>query len=800
MLSGPCKRFLLVAATLLLLIPALPAAAGSSAAPPNEHVTTGLGRLPVARARDEFPLPAAVVADVRARTRVGTTSTANAVAGTPFMTRPYIGWHSLNSYFDHCSPDYGVDNQLCTVDGLVARKSNGYDPSFPKGYAASPGGSDYVYYDGHNGFDLGLSYEPLLAVAPGTVQVAGTDPVNPCFGLNVTIDHHNGYTTRYAHMSRVDVVSGENVARGQGIGVSGTTGCSTGPHLHFGLYTTNPWNAIDPWGWLGTPGADQYPYDTGDMWLTGNPQDPFPQAPVNAAAVLSGTTATVTWTPGFDGGEPFSSFTVRAMPGGATVTVAGDAGRAVFHDLQLGTAYSFTVTGQNAEGVSPVSAPSNSVTPVVPPTVHYFAEGFTGPGYTERLRLFMPALGGEATIDWYTPTGHTQTGVTLVAGVDKVVRVLDYVPANQDVAARVTLPGPGVVEREIDYSTPAWHGSERQVGVPAPQTVWNFAEGSTMNQFDEYLTLLNTQATDVLVNLNYMTERGPLPAQSVTVGAGRRVTVAVFGGAPGAGRGFGGVSIQVQARQPIVAERSLYLNGFDFGGGPVSDGHDAFGVAGAAPAWFFAEGSTLPGIYEYLTIENPNSVDAGVSIRYTDNLGKVTNRQVTVARQSRVTVFVFDAGQGVGRGVAGVSAQLTSTVPIVAERPMYVTALLGGGLVVGADVAPGVQAGASYFSFAGGSSLPGDSDFLTIANAGLQPATVTISYYGATGVATRTITVRPSTRYTVLVGDPTDGVGPGQTLEGMVVTSTGPIVLEKITYSYNADRYGASATSGGSSH
>ena len=800
MLSGPCKRFLLVAATLLLLIPALPAAAGSSPAPLSEHPTTGRGQLPVARVRDEFPLPATVVADVRARTRAASTAGPEAVTGTPFMTRPYLGWHSLNSYFDHCSPDYGVDNQLCTVDGLVARKSNGFDPYFPKGYAATPGKTDYVYYDGHNGFDLGLSYETLLAAAPGTVQVAGVDPVNPCFGLNVTIDHHNGYTTRYAHMSRVDVSPGENVGRGQALGISGTSGCSTGPHLHFGLYTTNPWNAIDPWGWLGAAGADPYPFDTGDMWLTGNPQDPFPQAPLNVAAALAGTTATVTWTPGFDGGEPFSSFTVQAMPGGATQTVGANAGRAVFRDLQLGTAYTFTVSGQNSEGVSPTSVPSNPVTPVVPPTLHYFAEGFTGPGYQERLRLFMPTLGGEATIDWYTPTGHTSTTVNLTAGRDSIVSVNDSVAANQDVAARVTLPGPGVVEREIDYSTAAWHGSERQVGIPSPQAVWNFAEGSTMNQFDEYLTLLNTQSTDVTVTLNYMTERGPAPARTVSVAAGRRVTIPVFGSDRGVGRGFGGVSIQLVASAPIVAERSLYLNGFDFGSGPVSDGHDAFGVAGAAPTWYFAEGSTLPGVYEYLTLQNPNAGDAAVAIRYTDTVGKVTDRQVTVARQSRVTVFVFDPGQGVGRGVAGVSAQLTSTLPIVAERPMYVTAMLGGGLVVGADVAPGVQAGDSYFSFAGGSSLAGDSDFLTIANPGLQPVTVTIAYYAATGLATRTITVPPSTRHTVLVGDPVEGVGAGQTLEGIIVTATLPIVVEKITYSYNADRYGASATSGGRSH
>jgi len=776
---------------------------GVGPAHPAEHVATGRGRQPIARARDEFALPAAVVAAVAQRTRTSTgtqsATTASAI-GVPFLTRPYLGWHSLNSFFDHCSPDYGVDGRLCTVDGLVAKKANGYDPSFPKGYAATPGLNDYVYYDGHNGFDLGLSYEPLLAAAPGTVQVAGVDSVNPCFGLNVTIDHGNGYTTRYAHMSSIGVSSGQSVARGQQIGISGTSGCSTGPHLHFGLYTTNPWNAIDPWGWLGVAGGDPYPFDTGDLWLTGNPQDPTPQAPSAPTATLAGTTATVTWTPGFDGGEAITGYTVRAVPGGATLQVPGSQARALFQGLQLGTAYTFTVTAQNSEGVSPSSPPSNSITPVVPPSVHYFAEGFTGGGFSEKLRLFMPTLGGPAIIDYFTAAGHTTGSVTLVPGRDSIVSVNDAVGSNQDVAVRVTLPGPGVVEREIDYTAGVWHGSERQVGVPSPQLQWNFAEGSTLASFDEYLTLLNPQTADVSVTLNYFTDTGLHPVRVVVVAAGRRLTIPVFDAALGVGRGFGGVSVQVVAAAPIVAERPLYVNGFDFGSGPIHDGHDAFGINAADTSWFFAEGTTLPGFYEYVTLQNPNPQATSVALRYIDSTGLVTTRQVSIPQKTRFTVFVFDPGLGVGRGVAGVSTQVTSSLPIVAERPLYMSAVLGGGLVAGADVAPGVQAGGAYFSFAGGSSLPGDSDFLTIANPGSQAVSVTVSYYTAAGTTLRTIAVPPSTRHTVLVGDPAEGIGPGVVLDGIVVTATGPVVVEKISYSYDPAHYGASATLGGTVH
>jgi hypothetical protein len=278
----------------------------------------------------------------------------------PFLTRPYMSWHQINSWFDHCNPDYSVDGVICTVDGTVARASNGSDPGFPKGYAVTAGGQDYIYYDGHNGFDLNLYYEELLAAASGVVTTAGTDPVssNSCFGQTVVIDHGNGYSTRYAHMSQVDVTVGESVVRGQHIGISGTSGCSTGPHLHFGLYINSPWTAIDPWGWLGAAGADPWPSDTGDMWLTGNPMDPVPTAPLNVVASVRLEGAVVTWSPPtWDGGD-LQSYTVRESPDGQEVTVPASSTSAAFSTITPQVAHTFTVTANTSLHSGPASAAS----------------------------------------------------------------------------------------------------------------------------------------------------------------------------------------------------------------------------------------------------------------------------------------------------------------------------------------------------------------------------------------------------------------------------------------------------------
>jgi murein DD-endopeptidase MepM/ murein hydrolase activator NlpD len=83
----------------------------------------------------------------------------------------------------------------------------------------------------HAGVDFAAEHgTPILAAAGGTVSYAG---FRPDFGWVVEIDHGNGLTTRYAHASRLLVKAGAVVAPGERIATVGTSGRSTGPHLHF---------------------------------------------------------------------------------------------------------------------------------------------------------------------------------------------------------------------------------------------------------------------------------------------------------------------------------------------------------------------------------------------------------------------------------------------------------------------------------------------------------------------------------------------------------------------------------------
>mgnify|MGYP000268259617 FL=1 len=94
----------------------------------------------------------------------------------------------------------------------------------------------------HSGVDFGASRgTPIYAVTDGSVRYAGR---KGGYGKFVELKHGGGLGTGYAHMSRIAVRSGQRVRRGQIIGYVGSTGLSTGPHLHYELYrngrTVNP--------------------------------------------------------------------------------------------------------------------------------------------------------------------------------------------------------------------------------------------------------------------------------------------------------------------------------------------------------------------------------------------------------------------------------------------------------------------------------------------------------------------------------------------------------------------------------
>jgi murein DD-endopeptidase MepM/ murein hydrolase activator NlpD len=102
----------------------------------------------------------------------------------------------------------------------------------------SPGVQDET----HPGIDVAVpTGSPIRAAGGGVVSATGDDPE---YGLFVLLDHPDGYQSLYGHASRLLVAVGDSVSAGQVVALSGSTGRSTGPHLHFEIRVGG--RAVDP--------------------------------------------------------------------------------------------------------------------------------------------------------------------------------------------------------------------------------------------------------------------------------------------------------------------------------------------------------------------------------------------------------------------------------------------------------------------------------------------------------------------------------------------------------------------------
>jgi murein DD-endopeptidase MepM/ murein hydrolase activator NlpD len=222
------------------------------------------GLLGCKKASPMSPTPAATPAPARCGEAPG--------ANTPvilLMSRPFAEFYPLTNYFDHDRP-------------LEFQDANGYQLN-TCGERVSTAGR----VDGHSGYDWPMPIgTPLTAAADGGVIAVGTDApfFCPTLGRTVTdqifveVKHQNvagdEFSSVYVHLSRVDVSLGQPVARGQQIGLSGNTGCSTEPHLHFQVWRFTHTNSgrpavVDPYGWNAS-GPDPWAMDPSgaqSVWL-----------------------------------------------------------------------------------------------------------------------------------------------------------------------------------------------------------------------------------------------------------------------------------------------------------------------------------------------------------------------------------------------------------------------------------------------------------------------------------------------------------------------------------------------------
>ncbi|MEU9146087.1 M23 family metallopeptidase [Streptomyces sp. NPDC048349] len=147
----------------------------------------------------------------------------------------------------------GAENAAAAKTGLWDKPVEKYTLSATFG----KGGSMWSHK--HSGQDFAVpTGTPVDAVAAGTVVKAGPNGGGdgPAYGNAIVIKHANNTYSQYAHLSKIQVRIGQKVAVDQQIALSGNTGNSSGPHLHFEIRTTpNYGSAVNPVAFLRTVGV-----------------------------------------------------------------------------------------------------------------------------------------------------------------------------------------------------------------------------------------------------------------------------------------------------------------------------------------------------------------------------------------------------------------------------------------------------------------------------------------------------------------------------------------------------------------
>jgi hypothetical protein len=298
----------------------------------------------------------------------------------------------------------------------------------------------------------------------------------------------------------------------------------------------------------------------------------------------------------------------------------------------------------------------------------YFAEGNTLAGFDEYVTVLNPGSSTANLTFHYMVAGQAEKDVPGSVGAHSraTFATRDQIGSGLNESLYLSSDQPVVAERPMyfDYmglNNDNWTGGHDVVGANAPARTWYFAEGSTRAGFEEWLTIQNPASSAMTVNATYQLGAGqgtPI-IKSYSVPAKQRLTVSV-------NQEIGPEkddSVKLTSSSAFIAERPMYFSYH----GLWTGGHDVLGANNTAKTWFFAEGTTRDDFDEWLTLQNPGSSDAHVTITYYTTSGQAIPRSWTVGASSRLTV---DVNQDAGAN-QDISAKVSSDEPIIAERPMY---------------------------------------------------------------------------------------------------------------------------------
>jgi hypothetical protein len=707
----------------------------------------------------------------------------NAANVQPFMHRPYYGSQTILqrtvSFMDHDKPWYEADRYFVRYDGKRWSNATVYN---------CDGGVNC--YDGHNGYDLNLWFEPVLSVAGGTVTRANWyNPLNhnDAFGLWVAVDHGNGFVTAYGHLSAINVSVGDRVGTQWQIGTSGTTGSSTGPHLHLSAYYLPRWLPTDPFGWranFANPNIvpDRY------LWVSNpNANGTVPDLSAKGSAVYPGAVlvddsdrgwsttgdwARVTGKTDIKGNMHWTS----ASPGRATATATwqpalpGDGYYAVgvYVDEHYASSSWVPYTIYSADPRRPGVEIRHTVY-IDQSHIGVFQGQFgtvrTGPQWVNLgVYYFRKAMKGRVVITNATGERNAQVGADAVEFVNinnsqATPRVEGY---NFSVTANTT-------------PTALTPGAK----LPISLAVKNTGQVSWRTSGDSAVALgyrwQDSSGRDV--------QTGQVDTPGMTsirqeVAPGGSVAVALMLRAP-----------------PLAGEYTLVIDmqyqGVWFSSFGTKPSSMKVTVTPDVPrTYYFAEGYTGRGTTEQLALTNLSAVQVTITLTcfYPEGEPEVHSYRVAAKTQR-----VLDINREIGAN-RSLGIMVQGDQPFIAERSMF-TQKNG---FVAATTSLGVTRASKTWYFAEGNTTFGWNTLLAVLNPGAEPVKMTLRYQlmmdssgGQAAGAAKTYTLRPYSRTTLVLNNELP-----ERQFGMAIAASSPIVVERAEYLVKSPMCGGSAVVG----
>jgi hypothetical protein len=443
----------------------------------------------------------------------------------------------------------------------------------------------------------------------------------------------------------------------------------------------------------------------------------------------------------------------------------------------------FVVTPEGASNSLPFTlqtAPGASYT-------WYLAEGCTGKdgqGTFETWVLVQNpgTVSADVQFTFMTDKGSTVGPLFNVpAGSRQSLNVTDYVPNTWSVSTKLSSNQPVIAERSVYWDAAGCfrQAATDSIGVTAPAGTWYLAEGSTgydpvAGTFETWILVQNPGSETARVRLTYMTPAGAVMGPQLNLAAGSRQSINVADTLPNCWS----VSTRVTADQPIVAERSMYL---DTPSRYRQAATDSIGVTAGASDWYLAEGCTGAGgdgsFETWVLVQNPGAQTATAQLTYMTSTGPVAGPSITLDPMSRKTVSVAET---VPHNWS-VSTRVTSDMPVIAERSMYWSA--PGHTRQAATDSIGVSSARVNWCLAEGSTGKNEQGsfetWVLVQNPGSFPAMAVLTYMTSSGpVPGPTVVLPPNSRTTVNVGETVKDVWDVSTR----VTANEPVVVERAMY------------------